>query len=62
MLEEANLVEFLLQLNFFLGRDVLEGCAVWTEVETNKLHDALSTHNIASEVTDDVDDFLRIIL
>ena len=62
MLKERNFLQFLLQLCFLLRRNVLEGRAVGTEVETNKFHDALATHNIASEVTDDVDDLLRIIL
>ena len=62
MLEEANLVEFLLELNLFLWRDVLEWSSVRSEVEANQLHDALAAHDVAAEMADDVNDLLRVIL
>ena len=62
MLEEAYLVEFLLELNLFLRRDVLKGRTVRAEVEADELHDALAAHDVSAEMTDDVDDLLRVIL
>ena len=62
MIEEVNGFEFLAQLHFLFVGDVLEGCAVGAEVETDKLHDALAADDVASEVADDVDDVLSIVL
>ena len=62
MLEEAYFVQFLSKLFLFFLSYVLEGRSVRSEVETNQLHDALTTHNVAAEMADDIDDLLRIIL
>ena len=62
MIEEVDGFEFFAKLHFLLGRNVLEGCAVGAEVKSDELHDALSAHDIATEVNDDVDDILCVVL
>ena len=62
MLEEAYLVQLLSELLFLFWRDVLEGSTVGAEVETYQLHNTLATDDVPTEVADDVDDLLRIIL
>ncbi len=62
MLEETYLVEFLLEARFLFWRDVLEGSSVRSEVESNQFHDALAAHDVSAEMTDNIDDLLRIIL
>ena len=62
VVEEIDGFEFLAQLHFLLGSDVLEGSAVGAEVEADELHDALAADDVAAEVADDVDDILGVVL
>ena len=62
MIEEIDGFEFGFQAHFLLGRDVLEGCAIGTQVETDELHDALAAHDVTTEMADDVDDILSVVL
>ena len=62
VLEESNLLQLLFKLYFFLGCNVLERRTVGTKIQTNQLHDALASHNVAAEVADDVDNLLAVVL
>ena len=62
MLKEIDSFKFFLQLLFFLFRNILERCAVLTKIQADELHDALSAYNIATEMADNVDDILSIVL
>ena len=54
-LEETNLLEFFLHTCFLFIGHVLEGNTVWSEVETEQFHDALTAYDVTTEVTDNID-------
>ena len=54
-LKETYLLKLLLHLSLFLISHVAERYTVWSEVETEELHDALAANDVAAEVADDVD-------
>ena len=60
--EETDGFELAAHFGLFAGCDVDEGSAVGAEVEADELHDALAAHDVSAEMTDDVDDLLRVIL
>ena len=62
MVEEVDSLKFLAELSLFFRGDVLEWGAVGTKVEPYQLHDTLAPHDVASEVADDVDDVLGVVL
>ena len=61
-LKEIDSLELLAASLFFSIGHVLEWCAVGTEVEADKLHDALTAHDVAAVVADDIDDILCKVL
>ena len=54
-LEETNLLEFFLHTCFLFIGHVLEGNTVRSEVETEQFHNALTTYDVTTEVTDNID-------
>ena len=54
-LKETDFLKLLLHLSLFLIGHVAERYTVWSEVETEELHDALAANDVAAEVADYVD-------
>ena len=57
-LEEVDSLQFLAHCSLLLVGHVLERSAVLSQVKTNEFHYALATNDVATIVTDDVDDLL----
>ena len=62
MVEEVDSFKFGFQTSFLFVGDVLERRAIWTEVEADKLHNALAADDVSAEVEDDIDDILSVVL
>ena len=62
MFKEIDGFKFFLQLQFFLVRNILERRAVLTKIQVNELHNALSAYYVATEMADNVDDILSVVL